>query len=88
MNMQTMVMTYTSDLSNYCNTVNHRHPNVNNPNKTSNKIQTLAGSRGKGRGKVRGSGRGGPGGRGRGSVNPNALLNDEWQVTGIFGRII
>ena len=53
-NMQPMVMTYTSTLSNYRNTANHRHPNTNNPNKTHRRIQTLAG-RG-GRGGERGSG--------------------------------
>ena len=63
MNIQPMVMTYTSALSNYCNTVNHRHPNTNNPNKTRRKIQTLSGCGGKVRGEGRVSGRGVQGGR-------------------------
>ena len=76
MNMQTMVMTYTSDLSNYCNTVNHRHPNVNNPNKTCRRIYTIAGRGDKGRGGGRGSERGVRRGRGRGYGNPNDCCND------------
>ena len=77
MNMQPMVMTYTSTLSNYLNTVNQRHPNANNPNKTRNRIQTLADCGGKGRGGERGSGSGGQGGRGRRYGKPNACRNYE-----------
>ena len=88
MNIQPVVMTYTSTLSNDRNTVNQRHPNTNNPNNTRRGIHTLADFGGKGRGRGRGSGRGGRGGRGRGYRNPNALCNDEWKVTGIDGRMI
>ena len=88
MNAQPMVITYISALSNYLNTVNQRHPNANNPNKTSRIIQTLAGCGAKGRGGGRGSRRGRRGGRGSGSGNPNARRNDEWKVTGIDGRMI
>ena len=70
-NMQPMVMTYTSTLSNDRNTVNQRHPNTNNPNNARGRIQTLAGRGGRGRGGVRGSGHGGQGGRVLGSRNPN-----------------
>ena len=43
MNMQSIVMAYTSILSNYRNKVVQRHTNTNNPNKTSRTIQTLSG---------------------------------------------
>ena len=46
-NMQPIVMIYTSTLSNYRNTFNQRHPNNNNHNKTCRIIQTLAGCGGK-----------------------------------------
>ena len=55
-NMQAMVMTYTSDLSNYLNTVNQGSINTNNAKKTCRIIQTLAGCRGIRRGGGRGSG--------------------------------
>ena len=77
MNMQPMVMTYTSTLFNYRNTVKQRHPNANNPNKTRRRIQTLAGFVGRGRGGVRGSRRGRRGRKGRGSGNTNDYRNDE-----------
>ena len=88
MNMQPMIMAYTSTLSNYHNTFNQRHPNVNNPNKTCRRIQTLAGCVGKGRSGRRGSGRGGRGGRGHGYWNPNACRNDELKVTNINKKMI
>ena len=59
MNMQPMVMKFTSTLSNYLNTVNQRHPNENNLNNNQRRIQTLAGRGGKGSGGVRGTGRSG-----------------------------
>ena len=88
MNIQPMVMTYTSALFNYRNTVNQRYPNANNTKTTCRKIQNLAGHGGKGRGGIRGCGRGKRGGRGRGSRNPNARRNDEWQVKGINRKMI
>ena len=86
--MQPMVMTYTSTLSKYRNTVNQRHPNDNNINKNRRRIQTLAGCGGRGTGGKRGSGRGGRGGRESVYRNPNSLCNNELQGTGINGNII
>ena len=87
-NMQPMVIMYTSTLSYYRNTVNQRHPNDNNSNKTRRRIQTLVGCRGKRRGGRIGSVRSGKGGVGRGSRNPSARHNYEWQGTDIDGKII
>ena len=86
--MQPRVMTYKSTLSSYRNIVNQIHPNANNLNKTRRRIQTRAGPGGKGRVGERDSERGGRGGRGSGSENTNVCRNDEWQVTGIDGKMI
>ena len=72
-----MLMTDKYTLSNYCNTVNQRHPNANDPNRTFRIIHTLVGRRGIGRYGGRGIGRGGLGGKGCGSGNHNACLKDE-----------
>ena len=87
-NMQPMVMTYISSLSNYRSTVNLRQPNANNPNKIHRRVQTLASCIVKVRDRVRGSGRGGRVGRGVESGNPNSCRNYECKVIGIDGKMI
>ena len=86
--MQSMFMTYTSNISNYSKTFYQRHHNSNITNNTCKRIQTLAGCGEKGICGGICSGRGVKRVRGHISRNPNAHRNYGWQVTGIDGKMI
>ena len=93
MNMQPMVMTYSSALANYRNTVSQRHPTSTNtnPGHTCQCIESAGRCGGKGKGgrsQVGQDIRNGKSGR-RGRNNPKGgRHNNEWQVTGLDGKTI